>query len=453
MLPDGFTVDERDHLLCAGHDLCALADRYGTPLYVLNEEAIRARCRAYRQAFAAYRPGIRVAYAGKAFLTLAIAALIAQEGLHLDVVSGGELATGLQGGMPARRIALHGNNKSAEEIEAAVGAGIGRIVLDNFREIDLVAAAAERAGNRADVLLRVAPGIDAHAAHAYVQTGEQDSKFGFDLASGQALAAAGLVAGKPSLRLLGLHAHIGSQVLEPAPYARTVERLVELGAAIRSRYDLPLAELNVGGGVGVRYTAADQPPSPATVARAVIGAVTAACRAHDLPLPVLGCEPGRSITAEAGVALYTIGATKRVPGLTPYVAVDGGMGDNIRPALYGSAYTIAVADRVHAAADESVHVVGRYCESGDFLAKGARLPHLEPGDRLAFFAAGAYQLAMASNYNRVPRPAAVLARRNHAEVILERESEADLLRRDRLPPHLRVGAAPPALPVAGEVGP
>ncbi len=439
MLPPGCEVDGQGHLLSAGHDLTALAARFGTPLYVFNEEEIRARCRAFRQAFAGYGPGVRVAYAGKAFLTTAIAALVAEEGCHLDVVSGGELQTGLFGGMPADRIRFHGNNKQAAEVEAALAAGIDRIVLDNFHEIDLVAAIAARTSLRADVLLRVAPGVEAHA-HAYMQTGKQDSKFGFDLASGQALAAARAVARHPSLRLCGLHAHIGSQLLDTTAYALEVGRLIELSAAIRAACDVDVEELNVGGGMGIRYVDDDVPPEPDAVAATIIAAVEDGCRRHGLPLPVLACEPGRAIVGQAGIALYTVGASKRVPGLTPYVSVDGGMGDNIRPALYGAAYTVVVANRMGEPQAERVHIVGRYCESGDFLAKEVAVPALRAGDLVAFLGAGAYQLPMASNYNRVPRPAAVLVSRGRADLILARESIADLLRQDRIPPHLAAGA-------------
>jgi diaminopimelate decarboxylase len=438
MLPPGCEVDGRGHLRSAGHDLTVLAERFGTPLYVFNEDVIRARCRAFRRAFAGYGPGMRVAYAGKAFLTTAMAALVAEEGCHLDVVSAGELQTGLAGGMPPERIRFHGNNKQPAEVEAALAAGVGRIVLDNFREIELVAAAAARLRQRAEVLLRVAPGVEAHT-HAYVRTGTQDSKFGFDLASGQALAAARAVARQPELRLRGLHAHIGSQLLDPEPYAAEIARLVELAAAVRRQTDQEVEEINIGGGMGIRYAADEHPPEPDAVAATVVAAVQEHCRLHELPLPVLGCEPGRAIVGEAGIALYTVGASKRVPGLTPYVAVDGGMGDNIRPALYGAAYTVVAANRMHEPPDERVHVVGRYCESGDFLARDVALPAPRPGDLLAFFGAGAYQLPMASNYNRVPRPAAVLVSPGRADLILARETVDDLLRLDRMPAHLARG--------------
>jgi diaminopimelate decarboxylase len=441
MLPPGCEVDGDGHLRSAGHDLAALAKRFGTPLYVFNEEVIRARCRAFRQAFAGYGPGMRVAYAGKAFLTTAMAAIVADEGCHLDVVSAGELQTGLAGGMPAERIRFHGNNKQPAEVEAALAAGVGRIVLDNLHEIDLVAETAARLRQQAEVLLRVAPGVEAHT-HAYIQTGKQDSKFGFDLASGQALDAARAVAGRSELRLRGLHAHIGSQLLDPEPYAIVIARLGALAAEIRRETDQSIDELNIGGGMGIRYVADDLPPEPDAIAAAVIGAVERTCRANDLPLPALGCEPGRAIVGEAAIAVYTVGSSKRVPGLTPYVAVDGGMGDNIRPALYGARYTVVAPTRMQDPPGESVHIVGRYCESGDFLAKDVRLPALGPGDLVAFLGAGAYQLPMASNYNRVPRPAAVLVSQGRADLILARESLDDLLRQDRMPAHLAGRASP-----------
>jgi diaminopimelate decarboxylase len=281
-----------------------------------------------------------------------------------------------------------------------------------------------------------------------VRTGTQDSKFGFDLASGQALEAARRVAGLAGLRLRGLHAHLGSQLLDAEPYAAAVDRLLDLAAAVRAATDRELEELNVGGGVGIAYLPGEVGLSPQAFAATVMAAVSEGCRRRDLPPPVLGCEPGRAIVGEVGVAVYTVGSQKRVPGLPPYVAVDGGMGDNIRPALYGSAYRVVVANRMRDPAEERVTVVGRYCESGDFLAKDVPVPRLRAGDRLAMLAAGAYQLPMASNYNRVPRPAALLVRSGHADVILTRETYDDLLRQDRIPPHLAAPAAGPAVAAA-----
>jgi len=439
-LPPGCAVDARGHLCSAGCDLPALVARYGTPLYVFNEDVLRANCRAYRGALAGYEGGTAVAYAAKAALTLALAAICAAEGLHLDVVSAGEVQTALAAGFPPERMYLHGNNKSAAEIELALEAGIGRVVVDNFHELGLVDAAARRRGRRQRILLRVAPGIEAHT-HDYIRTGSQDSKFGFDLQTGQALEAARQAAGSAGLEYLGLHAHIGSQILDTAALRPLVEILLDLAVAIRCTTDLGLRELNVGGGAGIRYAGAEETLAPQDLCATLLRALREGCAARGLPPPLLTVEPGRSIVGEAGIALYTVGASKRVPGLVPWVAVDGGMGDNIRPALYGAEYSVVLANRMHDPALETVHVVGRYCESGDFLARAVRLPEPRAGDILAFFSAGAYQYPMASNYNRVPRPCLLLASAGRADVMVERETVADLLARDRLPERLRAGLA------------
>ncbi len=409
--------------------------QYGTPLYVFNEDVLRANCRAYRDAFAPYEAGFSVAYAAKAALTTAIAAIMADEGMHLDIVSAGELHTALAGGFPAERIAFHGNNKSPEEIELALEAGVGRFIVDNLHELDVLRRAAARRGRRQRVLLRVAPGIEAHT-HDYIRTGSQDSKFGFDLQSGQALEASRLCAAAPEIEWMGLHAHIGSQILDTAAIAPLVQILLDHAREVQAAADLPLRELNVGGGAGIRYGSERTLP-PAEVVGAILAAVRAGCAARDMRLPALCVEPGRSIVGEAAIAVYTVGSQKRVAGLMPYVAVDGGMGDNIRPALYGAEYTVVAAGRMGDPAEEAVRIVGRYCESGDFLAREARLPRLEAGDLVAFFSAGAYQYPMASNYNRVGRPCLVLVAAGRAHVMVERETLADLVARDRLPEHLQ----------------
>jgi diaminopimelate decarboxylase len=438
-LPPGVEVDERGHLVDGGCDVTLLARHYGTPLYVFNESVLRGNCRAYRRAFASYGPGVVVAYAAKALLTRAVAAVVAAEGLALDVVSGGELHVALSAGFPASRVVFHGNNKTPAEIEQALDAGVGRFVVDNFDELERLGAAAARRGRSQPVLLRVAPGIEAHT-HEYIQTGSQDSKFGFDLASGQALGAARRCSGHPGLQLVGLHAHIGSQLLDAQAVPPLVERMLDLAQAVAAAGAGPVRELNLGGGAGIRYVD-EEPLSPQVLAEAMTAAVRAGCRRRGMEPPALAVEPGRSVVGEAGIVLYTVGSRKRVPGLVPYVAVDGGMGDNIRPALYGAAYTVVAAARMHDPCTEQVHVVGRYCESGDFLARDVHLPPLQVGDLLAFYSAGAYQLPMASNYNHVPRPGALLVADGVAEVMLERETYGDLLARDRLPARLRPAAA------------
>ena len=440
-LPPGCGVGADGRLTSGGCDVVGLAAQFGTPLYVFNEMVIREQCRAYRRAFGSYAGGATVAYAAKAFLSQAIAAIIASEGLHLDIVSGGELYTALQAGFPAARIHFHGNNKSPEEIAMACAAGIGSFVVDNAYELERVDLEGRARGRRQRVLLRVAPGIEAHT-HEYVRTGTQDSKFGFDVATGQALDAAKRAAAASGIELVGLHAHIGSQILDTAAMEPLAQVLVALAAEIRCQTDVVVGELNLGGGAGIRYRD-EEPPSPAAFAGAMGEAVTAACMAEAFRLPRLAVEPGRSIVGEAAIAVYRVGAQKHVPGLVPYIAVDGGMGDNIRPSLYGAEYTVVVANRCGEAPTQRAHVVGRYCESGDFLARAVPLPAVQAGDLLAFFSAGAYQLPMASNYNRVPRPCVLLVRDGQADVMVERETFADLDARERLPERLR-----PSVPAA-----
>lgn len=432
-------VSEEGHLLIGGMDAVRLAREFGTPLYVFDEAAIRARCREFR---AAVGGAGSVAYAGKAFLCKAIARVVEQEGLALDVVSGGELHTALEAGFPPERVVFHGNNKSPEELRAALRVGVGRIVVDNFREIALLAELTREAGRRQPVLVRVAPGIEAHT-HEYVSTGQQDSKFGFDVATGQALEAVRQVLSVPGLEWTGLHCHVGSQILEVEPFRLAARRLLELAATIRRETGALLREADIGGGFGVRYLPEDRPPPVATVIGAALDEVRRCAGELGLPVPLLLVEPGRAIVAEAGYTLYTVGAVKRIPGVRTYVAVDGGMADNPRPALYGAEYAAVIADRAEAPPSERVRVVGRYCESGDVLIREIGLPSPQPGDVLAVFTTGAYHYSMASNYNRFPRPAAVLVGEGRADVIIARETYADLVRQDRVPLRLaRRGARP-----------
>jgi len=441
-LPPGTSVDDDGHLWIGGCDGVELVQQYGTPLYVFNEDTVRVRCRAWVEAFASYEPGATVAYAAKAFLTRAMAAIVASEGLHLDIVSGGELYIALTAGFPAQRMLFHGNNKSLAEIEMAVDAGVARFVVDNFNELELLERVTARKNAVQGVLLRVAPGLEAHT-HAYIQTGAQDSKFGFDLESGQALEAARRCSQSQHLHLLGLHAHVGSQLLDVTVIPPLVERLLDLAVAVAEATGVAVRELNIGGGAGIRYRS-EQALDPAVVARAATTAVCTGCERRRFPLPRLGVEPGRSIVGEAAVALYTVGSEKRVPGMVPYVAVDGGMGDNIRPALYGAAYAVVAAGRVHDPCTERVHIVGRFCESGDFLAREVLLPRLGPGDVVAVYSAGAYQYPMASNYNAVPRPCVLLVRGDSVSVMVKRESYEDLLARDVLPAYLMTERIRPA---------
>jgi diaminopimelate decarboxylase len=417
------------HLALDGLDLVALAHEFGTPLYVYDQASIRRRARAYREGLQAAYPGESlVCYAGKAYCAPWLLRVLDQEGLGLDVVSGGELFTAQRVGFPPERIYFHGNNKAPAELEQAVDGQVGHIVVDNLEEIDRLGRLCAERGRHQPVLLRVAPGVEAHT-HAHIQTGVLDTKFGLSLQTGAAAAGVAAVRGAPALDLVGLHAHIGSQVFELEPYRETVARIFDFAAS----QGLLLRELSPGGGFGVRYTPLDIDLAPETAARSVATTVCQAATAAGVPLPRLTIEPGRSIVGPAGLALYTVGSVKVIDGVRTYVAVDGGMADNIRPTAYGAAYTPVLASRALDAADATVSIAGRYCESGDVLVRDAALPMPVVGDVVAVPASGAYHLSMASNYNLVPRPAVVVVDAGRARLVRRRETYADLLAADLEP--------------------
>jgi diaminopimelate decarboxylase len=426
-------LDTQGRLQVGGCVLSELAQRYGTPLYVLDEESLRQSCRAYRDALQRHYPGPSLAiYASKANSSLAITALVAAEGLGLDAVSAGELLTALEGGMPPERIVLHGNNKSTEELSLAVQNGV-TVVVDNWHDIELLHELAEGRSEAVSLLLRFTPGIECHT-HEYIRTGHLDSKFGFD--PDQLEQVLTHLAGCSWAQLKGLHAHIGSQIFELDPHRDLAGVLADALVLARSLGHEP-TELNVGGGLGIRYVASDDPPSIDAWVQVVAEAMAAACRARNLELPRLLCEPGRSLVATAGITLYEVGSRKHIPGLNTYVAVDGGMSDNPRPITYQSDYTACLADRPGAPASESVTLVGKHCESGDVLLKGLPLPATKPGDVLVVLATGAYNASMASNYNRIPRPATVMVGSGRSELVQRRERPDELLRYDVLPERLR----------------
>jgi diaminopimelate decarboxylase len=426
-------LDGEGRLTVAGCVLSDLARTFGTPLYVLDEATLRATCSAYREALARHYPGESLAlYASKANSSLAITALVAAEGLGLDAVSAGELLTALQGGMPAERIVLHGNNKSREELALAAGRGV-TVVADNWRDLELLAELAPGFTGSVRLMLRFTPGIECHT-HEYIRTGHLDSKFGFD--PDQLEEVLQHLAGCSWARLTGLHAHIGSQIFELQPHRDLAGVMADALALARSMGH-PVVDLNVGGGLGIRYVASDDPPSIDAWVSTVAGAVAAACQERGLALPRLLCEPGRSLVATAGVTLYTVGSRKDIPAIRTYLSVDGGMSDNPRPITYQSQYTAVLADRPIAEASEVVTVAGKHCESGDVLLKDIPLPPAATGDVLAVFATGAYNASMSSNYNRIPRPAAVLVHDGEADLVQRREQPEDLLRYDVLPARLR----------------
>ncbi|MCO5176049.1 MAG: diaminopimelate decarboxylase [Thermomicrobiales bacterium] len=435
--PTTATRDENGCLAIGGVLLDSLAETYGTPLYVFDVATIREQCRRYTQSFARAWDRPRVVYAGKAGLSHALLQIIAEEGLWLDVVSGGELAYALACGFPAERIHFHGNNKTPDELQLALESGIDTIVIDNFDEI---AWLAELTSNRATpqaVLIRVNPGIDVHT-HDYRKTGIPDSKFGLGIENGQAAEAVARITAIPGLKLNGFHAHVGSQIFEIDPFVDTVETLFAFGAQMRDEHGIEIEEMSPGGGLGIPYELED-PDSLVEEYTAAIGACARECVVQlGLPTPVLTIEPGRTIVGQAGVALYTVGSRKEVPGIRTYVSVDGGMADNIRPALYGAAYTAELVGAPNDGDLYPVTIAGKYCESGDILIERVDLPKLAPGDRLAIPAAGAYCLAMASNYNQAYRPSVVFVEHGESRLVQRRETVEDLLRRDV------IGGPPPA---------
>jgi diaminopimelate decarboxylase len=404
-----------------------LAEEFGTPAYIMDEADFRGRCRAWKDAFG---PGADVYYAGKAFLSRAIVRWLAEEGLHLDVCSAGELTTALSAGMPAERIGYHGNNKTPDEIERAVGAGVGRIVVDSFQEIARVAHVARRLGVRQKVQIRITVGVEAHT-HEFIATAHEDQKFGLAMAGGQAEEAVRRILGLDSLELTGLHSHIGSQIFDMAGFEVSARRVVELLGRVRDEHGVELPEIDLGGGLGIAYTSSDDPREPHEIAKRLAEIVTHECESAGLATPRISVEPGRAIVGPTAFTLYEVGTVKPLEGLRTYVSVDGGMSDNIRTALYDAEYSVALVSRSSDAAPMLVRVVGKHCESGDILVRDAYLPaDLAPGDLVAIPATGAYCRSLASNYNHALKPPVVAVRDGEARVIVRRETEEDLLRLD-----------------------
>jgi diaminopimelate decarboxylase len=424
LLPDTAGVAADGHLALDGVDLVDLAAEFGTPLYVYDEATIRNRARAYREGLRdTYPAESLVCYAGKAYCALWLLRILDEEGLGLDVVSGGELFAAQHSGVPLSRVYFHGNNKSEDELQLALEAGVGRVVVDNFEEIERLGRIASQRGITQDVLLRVAPSVEAHT-HAHIKTGALDTKFGLSIETGAATEAVARIKSHSSLELVGLHAHIGSQVFELEPYRLTILRIFDFAASA----GVELRELSPGGGFGVRYTADDAILTPAESTRAIAESVCQAASAASVPLPMLSIEPGRSIIGPAAVALYRVGSLKEIAGVRTYVAVDGGMADNIRPTAYGAVYSPLLANRVSDACDARVSIAGKYFESGDVLVRDAALPMPRVGDLVAMPTSGAYHLSMASHYNLSPRPAVVVVAEGRPRLVRRRETYADLLR-------------------------
>ena len=449
ILPLTAAAGDDGHLTIAGCDTVALAQEFGTPLYVFDEETLRHQCREFQAQFRSRHPDTAVSYAGKAYLGRALAALLAEEGMNLEVVSGGELAIARSVGFPAERISFHGNNKSESELRDALGCGIGRVAVDNFHELALLARMAQEAGKRQAIWLRLSPDIDPHTHH-HTTTGVLDSKFGFPISTGQAEEAVAQALALPSLELVGLHAHLGSPIFEVEPFQRAVDVLMAFAARMGQRHGFRLRELSPGGGFAVQYLEDVPAPAVAEYAEAIVGALRQAERTYDLPSPRLIVEPGRAVVSRACVALYTVGASKDIPGVRRYVSVDGGLSDNIRPALYGARYSAVVANKLapstsagggpasgggsgQAGEGERVTIAGKFCESGDVLLRDVYLPRLEAGDLLAVAMAGAYSLPMSSNYNASLRPAIVMVKDGSPRLIRRRETYDDLMRCDVWP--------------------
>ena len=425
-------VNVNGNLEIGGCDLVELAKQYGTPLYVIDEQTLRGVCCDYKRAFVSY-PKVNMMYASKALCTMATTAIISSEGFGFDVVSAGEMYTVYKTGVDMSKVLFNGNNKSVDELLLALDLGVGRISVDNFLELSLLNELAKSRNKTADILLRITPGIECHT-HEYIQTGHLDSKFGFDLT--QIDEAVEFIL-ESNLKLHGLHAHIGSQIFETKVYEDEVDILVKELARLQKKYSLKLDEINIGGGIGVKYTEADKPPSVYTAADLILKSLQTSIAKYGIEEPSVFLEPGRSIISTSGVTLYTIGSSKQVPNGKKYVAVDGGMSDNARPSMYRAEYTAVVANKPEEKSSQSVTIAGRFCESGDILIQNINLPEPEEGDILCVFNTGAYNYSMASNYNRVEKPAMVLVNNSQSDIIVCRETLDDLIGHDVIPDRLR----------------
>ncbi len=430
-----WTTEVKDgHLVIGGCDTVELVKKYGSPLYVIDEKTLRTICREYISAFKGY-PDVSILYASKALATSAIFKIVTQEGLGLDIVSGGEMYTAYKAGIDMSKLMFNGNNKQEWELESAIDIEVGRISVDNFHDIELLGKITENRNKTADILLRITPGIDCHT-HEYIQTGHLDSKFGFDLT--QVDNAVKLIKNNyPKINIKGLHAHIGSQIFDTAGYVDEAKILVKELVRINKEYGLSLSELNLGGGLGVKYVESDTPPDVKSVADIVLKTLCSEFKANGLSGIKLYIEPGRSIISTCGVTLYTVGAVKQVPDGTKYLSVDGGMADNPRPAMYQAEYTCDAANKMEEKECEKVTIAGRYCESGDILIKDISLPVLESGDIICVYNTGAYNYSMASNYNRVQKNGMVLVNNSQSDIIVYRETLEDLISHDNIPDRLK----------------
>ena len=430
VFPASTRARDNGNLEIGGLDAVELARTHGTPLYVFDEAELRESARRFRSALDAHYPGeSSIIYASKAFSNIALFRLLVEEGVGFDVVSGGELATTQAAGVEPAAVHFHGNNKSAEELEQAVESGIGAIVVDNLHELALLDSILERLGRAQSISLRVSPGVDPHT-HAHTTTGVLDSKFGLAIQTGQAEEAIARAVQSPRLDVAGLHFHLGSPIFELEPYEQAIQITMEFAAQMKAKYGFTMRMFSPGGGFAVNYLTTDEAPVADTYISTISQSIIQGCDVHGLELPAISIEPGRSMVGTAGVALYTVGATKLLPDIRTYVSVDGGMGDNIRPAIYGSEYEAVLASRMADAEEITVTIAGKYCESGDILVRDCSLPTPAAGDVLAIPVSGAYCIAMSSTYNANPRPEVVLISNGEAKTIRRRETVEDLLRLD-----------------------
>ena len=427
---DCLNVNERGHLTIGGCDTLELAKEYGTPLYVLDENTIRNTMRSYVNSFKKYYNGNGMPlYASKALSCKELCRIAKEENIGLDVVSGGEIYTALQADFPMEKVHFHGNNKTADEIRFALKSKVGKFVVDNLYELELLNRIAAEMGVTANISFRIKPGVDAHT-HNFIRTGQIDSKFGFALETGEAYNAVKEALKLDNVCLKELHCHIGSQIFDIEPFVSAAEIMIDFMGKIKSELDVVISELNLGGGFGIMYTNDDEPVPYENYMEKVSVAVKSKCAEYDLPVPFIFIEPGRSIVGEAGITLYTVGGKKEIPNVRTYVSVDGGMTDNIRYALYQSAYTVLNAGKANVEPDESVTVAGKCCESGDLVQEHTKVAKVDVGDTLAVLSTGAYNYSMASNYNRIPRPAMVMVKDGKSRIIIKRESYEDLVKND-----------------------
>lgn len=427
-------INENGNLQIGGCDVVDLAEQYGTPLYVIDETTLRSICADYKKAFSGYEK-VNMMFASKSLCTMAVSKILHQEGFGFDVVSGGEIYTVYKSGVDMSKVLFNGNNKSFDELTLAIELGVGRISVDNFFELVLLNEIAKSQDKTVDILLRITPGIECHT-HEYIQTGHLDSKFGFDLS--QIDEAVELILNNyTNLKLHGLHAHIGSQIFETKVYHDEIEILVKELARLDEKFGLKLDEINVGGGLGVKYTESDCPPSVYEIADVIRNSLNENIDKYGIEPPSLFLEPGRSIISTAGVTLYTVGSSKQVPQGKKYVAVDGGMADNPRPSMYSAEYYAEVGNKKENTALQTVTIAGRFCESGDILIKDISLPELSEGDILCVYNTGAYNYSMASNYNRVQKSQMVIVNNSKSDIIVRRETLEDLISHDTVPDRLK----------------